>query len=206
MSEPLLKAILRLFAIVAKEDEVTHHERDQIRFFLEDHLSRSAVDGYLSLFDDYARNLPAKTGDAEELIRLHSLCAEVTPELTQRQKVVILLEIMGIIQADKNVTQREVELTRSIGENFKVKAEEIDAIKTFVTGNTPHEMDHDHILIIDTQHTTTLSKAKHIYRHHLDGFVARLYLEYSEIYFIKYLGKSDVYLNGVPVKILFPRM
>lgn len=200
MSEPLLKAILRLFAIVAKEDEVTHHERDQIRFFLEDHLSRSAVDGYLSLFDEYARNLPAKTGDAEEMKRLHKLCAEVTPELTQRQKVVILLEIMGIIQADKNVTQREVELTRSIGENFKLKSEEIDAIKTFVTGSTPQELDHDHILIIDTQQTTSLSKAKHINRHHLDGFISIVYLEYSEIYFIKYLGKSDVYLNGVPVK------
>ena len=34
MSEQLLKAILRLFAVVAKEDEVTDQERDQIRIFL----------------------------------------------------------------------------------------------------------------------------------------------------------------------------
>jgi hypothetical protein len=40
MSEPLLKAILRLFAVVAKEDQVTHQEREQIRKFLQDHLSR----------------------------------------------------------------------------------------------------------------------------------------------------------------------
>ena len=33
MSEPLLKAILRLFALVAKEDEVTDQERDQIEYF-----------------------------------------------------------------------------------------------------------------------------------------------------------------------------
>src|SRR5688572_26829746 len=101
MSEPLLKAILRLFAIVAKEDDVTHHERDQIQLFLEDHLSRSAVNGYLSLFDEFARNLPAKTGNAEEVQRLQILCAEVTHELTQKQKVVILLEIMNIIWDDK---------------------------------------------------------------------------------------------------------
>ena len=43
MSEPLLKAILRLFAAVAKEGEVTRQERDQIRTFLEEHLSLSAV-------------------------------------------------------------------------------------------------------------------------------------------------------------------
>jgi len=200
MSEPLLKAILRLFAIVAKEDDVTHHERDQIRLFLEDHLSRSAVNGYLSLFDEFARNLPAKTGDAEELQRLQALCAEVTPELTQKQKIVILLEIMSIIQADKNVTHREVELTRTIGENFKIQPDEIDAIKTFVMGHSPQELNHDHILVVDTLTQNTLTKARHIHRHNLDGFIAVLYLEKSEIYFIKYQGGSDVYLNGVPVK------
>ena len=33
MSELILKAILRLFAIVAKQDEVTRQEREQIIFF-----------------------------------------------------------------------------------------------------------------------------------------------------------------------------
>lgn len=41
MSEALLKAILRLFAVVAKEGDVTRQERDQIRIFLEEHLSQS---------------------------------------------------------------------------------------------------------------------------------------------------------------------
>ena len=51
MSDSLLKAILRLFAKVAHEDKVTHHERDQIKSFLEDHVSGSAVESYLKIFD-----------------------------------------------------------------------------------------------------------------------------------------------------------
>ncbi len=39
MSEPVLKAIMRLFAMVAKEDSVTNQERDYIQAFLADHLS-----------------------------------------------------------------------------------------------------------------------------------------------------------------------
>ena len=48
MSEPLLKAILRLFAVAAREDEVTQQEREQIKTFLEEHLSQSAIDSYLA--------------------------------------------------------------------------------------------------------------------------------------------------------------
>jgi hypothetical protein len=34
----------------------------------------------------------------------------------------------------------------------------------------------------------------------LNGLIAILYVEEAEFYFVKYLGDSDVYLNGVPVK------
>ena len=48
MSEALLKAILRLFAVVAKEGEVTRQERDQIRVFLDDHLSQNVRETLLA--------------------------------------------------------------------------------------------------------------------------------------------------------------
>ena len=60
MSEQLLKAILRLFALVAKEDEVTDQERDQIRIFLEGHVSYATVDSYLRMFDGFVGNLARK--------------------------------------------------------------------------------------------------------------------------------------------------
>ncbi len=60
MSEPLLKAILRLFAIVAHEDEITKQERDQIRLFLQEHLSRAAVEGYMTWFDEHSQKLSRK--------------------------------------------------------------------------------------------------------------------------------------------------
>ncbi|HWA34060.1 MAG TPA: hypothetical protein VG737_08025 [Cyclobacteriaceae bacterium] len=57
MSEPVLNAILRLFAIVAKEDQVTQQERDYILAFLNDHLGRKAVMEKMAFFDDFAKGL-----------------------------------------------------------------------------------------------------------------------------------------------------
>jgi len=53
MSEELLKAILQLFAIVARE-RVTDAERTNIKEFLGLHLNREATNYYLKLFDEFA--------------------------------------------------------------------------------------------------------------------------------------------------------
>lgn len=201
MSEPLLKAILRLFAVVAREDDVTHQEREQIRIFLDEHLSHGAVESYLKIFDEYSQNYPPKPPDlGSELSRLEELCREVNADLTQKQKVVIILELINIIQADGAISERESELLQAIGVNFKISATEIAAIKTFVLGQASAMLDHPQILIIDPTPSSAFTKSHHIERAHLNGFIAVLYVEQAEFYFIKYLGGSDVYLNGVPVK------
>jgi ABC-type multidrug transport system ATPase subunit/uncharacterized tellurite resistance protein B-like protein len=201
MSEQLLKAILRLFAVVAKEDEVTHQERDQIKVFLEEHVSYSAVDSYLKLFDDFTRNLTPKSGDiSTEISRVTDLCKEVNTDLTQKQKIVIVLEIINIIQADGSISDRERQLVNTIGENFKIAQTELNAITTFVLGKHATQLDHQQILLIDSSPSTSFSNSQHIRRPHLNGFIAVLYIEQAEFYFLKYLGGSDVYLNGVPVK------
>ena len=81
MSEPLLRAILRLFAVVAKEGDVTRQERDQIRIFLQEHLSHSSVESYLTFFDEITRSPQATVNDAE---KIRQLCQEINPELTQK--------------------------------------------------------------------------------------------------------------------------
>jgi hypothetical protein len=44
MSEPVLNAIMRLFALVAKEDLITKQEREHVQVFLADHLSKKAME------------------------------------------------------------------------------------------------------------------------------------------------------------------
>src|SRR5688572_23147917 len=146
MSEPLLKANLRLFAAVATEGEVTQQERDQIKIFLQEHVSKAAVQGYLQLFEEYAKKISVASHDAQSI---KQLCEEINPQLTQKQKIVIILELISIIQADGSISEHEEILMKTIGGSFKVSEKEIDAIKIFVLGNESSNLNHDHILIID---------------------------------------------------------
>ena len=197
MSEALLRAILRLFAVVAKEGEVTRQERDEIKLFLEEHLSYSGVETYLKIFDEYTQTL---SGSGSDIQTIQQLCEEINPQLTQKQKIVIILELINIIQADGEISSNEENLLKTIGDIFKVSESDIEAIKLFVLGQQQSELNHNQILIIDASPTGSFTQAKHIVRHDLNGFMAVLHLPKTDLYFLKFLGQTDVYLNGIPLK------
>ncbi len=201
MSEPLLKAIIQLFAIVAKEDEVTTQEREQIEAFLVEHLNKNAVSRYLQQFDEYSSSIKigSEVDTQEEHKRVLSICHQINTELTQKQKVVIVLELMGIILADGHISEREDELVKTIAGAFNVSTGELEAVKKFVIGKTTDDLQLERVLIIDDNEYENIT-FHHLRRKGLKGFIALLHLDIADTYFIKYQGTSDIFLNGVPLK------
>lgn len=202
MSEPLLKAIIKLFAIVAKEDEVTQNERNQIEHFLQDHLSDRAVSGYLKQFDEYSESIVV-TEDKDrtrEMAVIQDLCNQVNQELTQKQKTVIILELMSIIMADEEITLREEDLLRATADAFNVPDDELKVIKQFVLAKKAEELELENFLVVDGEHRKEEKGFNYLHRHGLNGFISFMHLTTSDSYFFRYLGSSDLYLNGIPIK------
>lgn len=199
MSEPVLKAIMRLFALVAKEDSVTKQEREHIEVFLSDHLSQKSIEGHLRLFDEYALESSGKLGDGNEQEAILRLCNSVNSEVDQKQKTVIILELMSLILADGSITTSEESLAKSIGQAFNISTGDIELIKTFILAKKAESIDDENILVI---HSGSISSknTKTIKRDELDGFIAVLYIRSTNLFFFRYLGQSDVYLNGIPQK------
>lgn len=199
MSEPVLNAILRLFALVAKEDLVAKQERDHVQHFLEDHLSQQAVESHLVLFDQYCQQIAANMSPQQEREAISEICSKINLEVAQKQKAVIMIELMSIIVADNDISSREDFLAKSIGAALNVNAEDIVLIETYLLGKTDKELNDESILIINSSPSIE-GKAKHIYREELDGLVVILHLKSTDSFFFRYLGKTDVFLNGVPQK------
>jgi ABC transport system ATP-binding/permease protein len=198
MSELILKAIIRLFAVVARQDGVTEQERDQIKTFLKEHIAEGMVAYYLSLFDEYTK--PGAHNSQADTRALQQECDEINRGLTQKQKVIIVLELERIVLADEKVSKREEELMHIICESFKVREEDLVSIRQFVVGQVASELDHEALLIIDAHDDKDFAHAKHIRKPHLKGLIEVLYIQQAELYFVKYIGQEDVYLNSVPVK------
>src|SRR5579859_2941841 len=155
MSEPVLKAIIRLFAFVAKEDTVTAQERDHIHAFLEDHLSRQSMEKHLSLFDEYAQEISDKLTEAKENETIAQICKAINLEVTQKQKMIVLLELMSIVLADGTISVREEKLARIISEQFNVGPGDLELMKQFVNLQAPLP-DADQFLFVTSERTMLL--------------------------------------------------
>lgn len=199
MSEPVLSAIMKLFALVAKEDLITKQEREHIKVFLSDHLSQRATEIHLQLFDTYAVEMSDKLSLAQEKDTITEICRSINIEVAQKQKIVIVLELMSVILADGAISDREQTLALQISEALNIQITDLDLIKHYVLAKERTANQSEEILIVDSQPNAPAS-CKHILRESLNGFISILYLQSTDTFFFKYIGNSDVYLNGVPQK------
>jgi ABC transport system ATP-binding/permease protein len=210
MSEELLKAIIQLFAIVAKE-RVTEDERVNIKEFLSVHLNQDASSYYLQLFDNYCHdnntevkkqlNLDDDTLEfVEDWSKIMAIIKQVNLALTAQQKVVLVVKIITLVYADREISERQENLIFYIGEALKITRNDIIALQSFVTGEDHEELSSKNILIIDEGSGKYENKGARIVAKNITGLIAILRMPHIETYFIKYLGISTLYLNGITIK------
>ena len=102
MSEEILKALMQLFAIIAKQDEgVESTQVEYVKNFLQQQLNDEKVKEYFLLFRQYSgMEKDENNGENEEekstkkltsvrdSVRILGLCKKINKTLTQKQKVV----------------------------------------------------------------------------------------------------------------------
>ncbi|MFY0652512.1 MAG: ATP-binding cassette domain-containing protein [Cyclobacteriaceae bacterium] len=201
MSEQLLRAIIELLAIVAIEDDITDDERLSVENFLLQNLNKEETKKYLHQFDDFADSIEKKilVEKFDSKAEITSLTSRINQELTVQQKVIVLLNLVELIIADGQVSEREKDLLYFIGESFKFSSKVIDHIKAFVLNDDRVKLNSQNILIVDAKGNHEGLVLKHIQRENLNGFLAFFRLPKLEIYFLKYLGNSSLFLNGIPM-------
>lgn len=209
MSEQLLKAIIQLFAIVAKE-RVTEDERNNIKDFLSIHLNQEVIPYYLNMFDNYLReqevvhdveNVDSDTIEfVDEWSNIMVISKEVNKALTMQQKVYLIIKIIELVYADREISERQNNLIFYIGEALKISYNTLKTIRDFVIAEELEELDSRDILIVDEGSGEYNIQGPRIIRKKISGLIAVLRLPELQTYFMKFLGMSNLSLNGIPLK------
>ncbi len=211
MSEELLKAIIQLFAIVARE-RITDEEKANVKEFLSLHLNREATAYYLKLFDELstshkietAQDLSSLDVDTQQFVddwaRIMQIVKQVNQALTMQQKMVLVVKIIELVHVDAEISDRQGNLIFYIGQALKIPKPDMQAIKTFVTGRDIDELSSKNVLVIDEGSDDKPYPGPRIVARNLTGLIAVLRIPDAETYFIKYLGITTLYLNSIPLK------
>ena len=195
MSDNLLKTIIRLLVIVAKEDEITSSERSAIYDFLIENVNKEEADRYMLFFDELAEESKGKSqiGETKEIIKLSY---NVNKELKQEQRLVVLLRLLELIVADEKISEREKELLYLIGNSLNFTTKVVDHLKSYVTATSISKFAAKSVLVVSNEDHESI-RAHHIKVKKLSGFLAFFNVPGTEIYFVKYLGDDHLSLNGL---------
>jgi ABC-type multidrug transport system ATPase subunit len=205
MSEEILKALMQLFAIIAKQDEgVESTQVEYVKNFLQQQLTAEKVAEYYALFEKNAGSTEEdevkknKLTSVKDSVRILGLCKKINKTLTQKQKVVALLRLFEIVNADRKFTDQRLAIINTVAEVFNISQEEFVSIESFVIKTSPQELDDANIMIINDKHQR-YENAKRIQTKHLDNDIFVLRIKSVDLYFLKYTGTEDLFLNGLPI-------
>ena len=178
MSERILKALMQLFAIVAKvdiiegSDEIVAAESSKaiVRTFLKQELTSDLVEKYLKIFDEFVdeRHGTKRKKDSQKKrrslnsVKVLRICTQINTELEQRQKVIVLVEVLEFIFADANHTEKEIAFAETVSQTFNISTEEYNEIFQFVSETPNNLANHENHLSITSKESSKERKDKHI--------------------------------------------
>jgi len=213
MSERILKALMQLFAIIAKVDGVTSASRGIVESFLKQQLSLDLVDEYLRVFDDFLEQhhqvSKRKDGSAKRTslasVKVLRICTQINEELAQKQKVVVLLRLIEFIHSSNEISEQELEFVQTVSETFNIENEEFGRMRAFVEKDIADMPDKEEFLVIDGKPEQKYESAHHIFVDSMGaGSVVALHIPSVSMYACRYFGGTELNLNGqamIPNKV-----
>lgn len=217
MSERILRALMQLFAIIAKVDEVSDTDDTQevapiqstkgkqiIESFLKSELSSSDVNRYLTIFDEFLNQtrgkLYSKKGGRKRTslhaVKILRVCSQINEELTQRQKMIVLVRIFEFINSDNLRTEKELDFVTTVSDAFNISTKEFKDLKNFIDCEGFDLVDDPHHFYYMHRDDIVLKHAKSSYTEGLDAPIHIVNIESVKAMFFKYYGTDELIING----------
>lgn len=210
MDEKILKALIQLFAIVANvnKDGDIGLSRTIVRSYLKQQLNKKLQNEYLDLFDSFIethhKGVDSKTKGHKRTsansVKVLMICQQINNNLQQEQKVLVLIQLLEFINNGLNITDKELEFLETVAETFKIPEHEYKQINQFVLDNPLSLEDKSQYLLITGEHHIKRDY-KTIYRDHVEGEIHFLRIESTNMYIFKFIGTTNLYLNGANIPI-----
>ena len=209
MSETILDALIRLFALIADihdETVITSRERDIVRIFLERHLNNEQVLRYMEQFDEYlgiynSENIAKDSIKDRKRVSLNAMrilaiCEKINEELHQDQKMYVLIQLMDFISLGEEITENELDFLQTVSDAFNIPATEYTNIQSFIMKGLRDVKEKNRLLIMDNKKSKGSEEIKHIINENLRGIITFLSIGSTNTSILRYEGNEDLYLNG----------
>ncbi|MBN1951741.1 MAG: ATP-binding cassette domain-containing protein [Bacteroidales bacterium] len=206
MSEQILQALMELFAIIARPEDYTSDDGDRqtvVESYLGRILNQELVEGYLAIFNTYytrhqslvnTRGVKRIGPDSVKILRI---CDQINRELTQKQKLIVLIHLFEFAYSDRSeISKQELEFIETVSESFNINNEEFKLIQQYTTSTDSSVFSSGNMLVVSSRDKVQNHEVKYLFARHFKGEIWFLQALSTKLYFIRYLGDTELYLNG----------
>lgn len=206
MSEEILKALMELFALIVKQDGgILMNEREYVSRFLNKQLTKESVEEYFALFNSHAGPVVERSvikepsaPSVKDSVKIFGICKKINRTLNQEQKVVVLMRLYELVNADRQLTPQRMNIINTVAEVFKISAEEFAATEQFVMNDKPENLKNPAILILNPE-DEECELCKRMTTGYNNTIIIILRVASVDLYFLKYISDNQLYLNGLPI-------
>lgn len=213
MSESILKALMQLFAIIARPvpNDTTSAESDYserrrvVEEFLKNQLNQELVAEYLKVFDYFYRMYKVKQSDrtktkkrtSSNSVRVLKICTQINDELLQQQKIVVLVRLLEFVrpEAGCEVTPQEMAFIQTVSETFNVPDTEFEMLRNFVLSPFDEVAPSPNILVIDDKPEGPQG-FKHLQADNVSEAIKVATVESATMLLMRHCSDHELYLNG----------
>ena len=205
MSEKIIKALMQLFAIIAVPGSDLKEKLALVESFLNKQINEDLLQQYLKIFENYYISYQQKQKDRGQRViplssvRVLKICTEINEELTQQQKIVVLVQLLEFIKPDKHdsreISDQEMEFVETVADTFNLSRESYKQIRDFVFTSFDQIPDFTNLLIV-SKNQYLGDRTKFVVSAHLEGQIRILNVESANVYIGRYIGESEMYLNS----------
>lgn len=217
MNESILKALMRLFAMIASfnPDELNENARKIVEAYLSLMLNTENAQQYLMLFDEHLdeHNKKSKQGDRKakkrhsmNAVKVLMICQEINETLQQEEKIIVVIRLFEFIREDGEISPEEIDFVQTVSETFNIETEEYLNIKSLVIGSIEEITDKEKVLIVDNEKQiqentkeTVQNQERRIYEKQINGKIKMLYLKSTNTFVFRYSGEDSLFLNSMNI-------
>jgi len=218
MDESILKALMKLFAIIANvnQDGVSFRARNIVEAYLNSQLNKEHVEEYLKLFDEFLafhhRNIKdsdsrvGRKRNSVNSVKVLMICQQINETLQQKEKIIVLIRLMEFISEESVITEKEIDFIKTVADTFKISETEYFDLEGFVLEHYDDIVDREKILIIQNPKEELIAdnipvqndvfSFKYIDNEGITGKILFIHIPSTNTFVFKYVGKENLLLNG----------
>ncbi len=205
MNESILKALMKLFAIIANADisGVSDEARKIVKSYLDVMLDKEHTEMYLQLFDAYVKihhhvrkddTVKVKKQTSLNSVKVLKICSEINEELHQKEKIIVLIRLLEFINVNDDVTEKELDFVKTVSDIFNIPPQEFIEIGDLNQNYEERLKQNPKILRISKEEVNQLPY-KQIYSD-ISGSIDILHVQSTNTFILRYSGTESIFLNN----------